>query len=376
MRILIADSYYPPFLDEHYRARPGLEERPYPEQLTELISRSFGTGDAYSANLRALGHETADVILNCEPLQLRWARENGLRTAAALRPLGLAPGRLGELGRQATLHAVALAQIREFEPDVLYLQDLRFFRPGELRAFRRRGVRVAGQIASVPPPDAVLRSYDVIFSSLPHFVERLHGIGVEAEYLSIAFDERVLDRLRGAGVDPSPDSSRPHDAVHVGGLDPATHEVRIGLLEQVVPELGIEVWGYGADSLPAGSPILPAYRGEAWGLDMYAVLADSKIVVNMHEAVAAGNANNMRLFEATGAGAMLLTDRGANLSELFEPGREVVTFDDPEDLVAKVRHYLEHDAERLRIAAAGQQRTLSEHSYERRMAELVEILER
>jgi spore maturation protein CgeB len=152
--------------------------------------------------------------------------------------------------------------------------------------------------------------------------------------------------------------------------------VRIGLLERVVPELGIEVWGYGAGSLRPDSPILPAYRGEAWGLDMYSVLAESKIVVNMHEAVAGGNANNMRLFEATGAGAMLLTDRGANLGELFEPGREVVTFDDAEDLIAKARHYLEHEDERLSIAAAGQARTLADHTYERRLPRVAERLER
>ena len=71
----------------------------------------------------------------------------------------------------------------------------------------------------------------------------------------------------------------------------------------------------------------------------------------------------MRLYEATGVGSLLLTDEGANLSELFEPGREVVTYADVDDLVEKARHYLAHDEERRAIASAGQARTLRDHTY-------------
>jgi spore maturation protein CgeB len=375
LRILIADSLYPPFLAGHYRADPGMAERPYAEQLEALLARSFGTGDAYSAGLRDLGHETADLVLNCEPLQASWAREHGVRSAAALWPWGGLPSRAGRLARQAALHAVAVRQIREFAPDVLYLQDLGFFRPRELGWIRRRGAVVAGQIASRAPADRVLRAFDLIFTSFPHFVERLGALGVGAEYLPIAFDERVLDRLRGRGVDPSPGSDRPHGVTIVGGLEPKTHPNRIALLEAAGTRLGVEVWGYGVEALPTGSEIRGLHRGEAWGLDMYEVLARSKIVVNVHEGVAEGNVNNMRLFEATGAGAMLLTDRGANLAELFEPEAEVATFGDAEELVSRAEHFLANDDERLAIAAAGQARTLAEHTYGHRLEQVSSRLE-
>ena len=86
-------------------------------------------------------------------------------------------------------------------------------------------------------------------------------------------------------------------------------------------------------------------------------------------------ADNMRLYEATGVGTMLLTDARDNLAELFEPGREVVTDADEDDLVERIRHYLAHDDERRAIARAGQERTLREHTYAVRMGELVSILE-
>jgi spore maturation protein CgeB len=153
------------------------------------------------------------------------------------------------------------------------------------------------------------------------------------------------------------------------------HAAGTRLLEQLAERLPLEFWGYGASALPAGSPIRERYRGEAWGMAMYEVLAQSRIVVNRHIDVAAGYANNMRLYEATGSGALLVTDPGKNLGELYEPGREVVVYDGVEDLVERLEGLIADDAERRRIAAAGQARTLRDHTYERRMGELAALLE-
>jgi spore maturation protein CgeB len=82
----------------------------------------------------------------------------------------------------------------------------------------------------------------------------------------------------------------------------------------------------------------------------------------------------MRLFEATGMGACLLTDWKPNLTELFEPDVEVAVYRTPAECVDKAHYLLEHDAERRAIAAAGQRRTLRDHTYERRIAVLERIL--
>jgi spore maturation protein CgeB len=77
----------------------------------------------------------------------------------------------------------------------------------------------------------------------------------------------------------------------------------------------------------------------------------------------------MRLYEATGTGALILTDAARGLGDLFAAD-EVATYDSPDDLVEKARHYLDHDEERMCVARAGQERTLREHTYRARMAEL------
>jgi hypothetical protein len=373
VRVLVVDTYYPAFVEAHYAARPGLSSEPYEAQLASLLARSFGTGDAYSCNLRAIGHSATEVVVNCAPLQAQWAAENGLGWRARLASLG--GGRVAARARRGLLRRVAMAQVEAFAPDVVYVQDTSFFARAELDALRAARRFVAGQLASPAPPLHLLRGYDLIVTSFPHFVERFLAEGIDSAYLPLAFDDTVLDRLRAAGINPDPAAPRPHAVAFVGGVDPRVHAAGTALLERVAAATPVEVWGYGAAALPAGSLLREHHHGEAWGLDMYEVLARSQVVLNRHIDVAEDYANNMRLFEATGAGALLLTDAKRNLGDLFAPGEEVVAYGDAADLVAQLRRLADDGDKRVSIAAAGQARTLRDHTYGRRMAQLAELLE-
>jgi len=354
MRILIVDTCYPAFLASHYRSHPGLERRPYDEQWRALMDTFFGTADAYSHYLRELGHEAHEVIVNCEPLQRAWAREHGRRRSM-----------LSRLRRRPNAELV-LAQAEWFQPDVIYMQNLGFFGAETLRELAARSRLLVGQIASEPPERGQLSEFHLILTSFPHFVPMFRELGVASEYLKLAFDPRVLERLGPM--------MRTHEAVFVGNLGRTQHARGNDLLERAAERAPIEFWGYLVDDRSAESPLVRRYRGEAWGLDMYRVLGEARIAVNRHIDVAADNANNMRLYEATGVGSLLLTDAKRNLDELFDVGREVAVYRDEHELGEAVEHYLGHEDERAEIAAAGQRRTLQDHTFLVRMRELVDIL--
>ena len=121
-------------------------------------------------------------------------------------------------------------------------------------------------------------------------------------------------------------------------------------------------------------------HGAVWGVDAARVMSASAMTVNVHgDICVAGQcddhlANNQRLFEATGVGTLLVTDWKEDLHEVLEPGVEVATYRSPADCVEKVNYYLEHETQRREIAAAGQSRTLREHTYRTRMEDLLGIL--
>jgi hypothetical protein len=257
-----------------------------------------------------------------------------------------------------------LAQAEWFDADVIYVQSIGAFRPVVLKALRRRTRLLAGQIASGLPEPSRLRSYDLLFTSFPHFVGRLE---VPTEFLRIGFDERVLGYVQ--------DPPR-HEVVFVGQLGGLPHRPGNAVVEAAAQEIPIDVWGAGVEDWPAESPFRTRHHGVAWGIDMFAILAGARIAINRHIDASKGYANNMRLFEATGMGTLLLTDELAGLAELFVPGREVVTYAGADELVDRVTWYLAREEERAAVAAAGQRRTLRDHGYGMRMRDLAEILER
>jgi spore maturation protein CgeB len=107
---------------------------------------------------------------------------------------------------------------------------------------------------------------------------------------------------------------------------------------------------------------------------MYQVLARSLMTLNTHGRISGEDANNLRLYEATGMGTLLVTDARRNMSQLFDVGSEVVTYRDAEECARMVRYYLDHPAEAASIAAAGQRRTLRDHTWANRMARIAELV--
>ena len=193
-------------------------------------------------------------------------------------------------------------------------------------------------------------------------------MGVKATYFPIGFDERLLQRHRT-------DGSRPNALTFVGGLG-GYHSKGTQMLESIAHELPLQVWGYGGQQLPPDSTLKQRWQGEAWAEDMYGLLANSQITINRHIDIAESYANNMRLYEATGMGACLLSDSKLNLPCLFEPDLEVVTYSSPVEAVSKLKQLLDQPEAAAVIAARGQARTLKNHTYRQRMAELLALLQR
>ncbi len=176
----------------HYARRPELRDASYADQHAALMAQCFGTGDAYSHFLRIQGHEATEIVADCEPLQFRWASEER-RFTAERRLVAKVPGVTGRRAARWLLRRIAMAQIEEFRPDVLYCQNLDFLSREELDRLRARGILVVGQIASPAPPDRQVQGFDLILTSFPHFVPRFRALGVDSEELRLAIDARVLE---------------------------------------------------------------------------------------------------------------------------------------------------------------------------------------
>lgn len=79
----------------------------------------------------------------------------------------------------------------------------------------------------------------------------------------------------------------------------------------------------------------------------------------------------LRAMDIMGSGGFLLTNFQSELLEYFEPDRDFVYYNDYQDLQDKVDYYLTHEKERKEIAASGCKKVREEHTYRKRIKEML-----
>ncbi|HQO38794.1 MAG TPA: glycosyltransferase [Candidatus Omnitrophota bacterium] len=181
------------------------------------------------------------------------------------------------------------------------------------------------------------RHYDIVFCAQKQGAARLHGdTGVDTQWLPLACDPDVHKKL---------DIAKQYD---------------IGFV------------GRNADKFARGRH-LPALRnrypasfiGQAEFHKMSSIYSASRIGFNS----AIINDINMRVFEVMSCGCFCLTNaiQDNGFSELFTPGRDLVTYSNDRELFALISHYLSHEREREEIARAGHALVTGKHTYVHRV---------
>lgn len=369
MRFLLLNTDYPLFLEDMYRRHPGLAGAAYDEQLQARSATFFGVGDAYARALRQRGHEAHDLHVNNAIMQAAWVRENGpleVSRRYQARRFRLRRGVVPWIDRrpdQAWLVDVLAAQVEHYRPDVVLNHDITWMPPPLLRSVVGPSTLLIGQHAAPPYPPVDYSAYDLVVSSWPPALERMRASGVRAEHLALGFDPAVLEHLGELGRDLP--------LTFVGSLS-TMHGERTRLIEalcEAFPEM--RVYSPAVNDLPKTSAIRRCFAGPAYGIDMFRVLARSQVTIN-HHGFPEPHANNMRLFEATGVGALLVTDNKPDLGQYFDVGAEVLTYSTPGECVDAISRMSRTGLDQ--IAACGQRRTLGSHTWSRRIDELLSYL--
>lgn len=370
MKFVFFNTDYPAFIENIAKENPAWLAWSYKEQTKYYFAQFFGTSDYYSKNIIPLGHEAKDYVINNHYLQKKWLEEHNFSYSKILARLD--KNRIIRTIKRKLYfsgdwyYRSMLEQVKEARPDVVYIQLMAHISPVFLKKIKKHCKLLVGQVACPLPIMRNFKAYDLILSSLPNYVEKFRQAGIKSEYFKLAFETEILDHLIK--------KENSLAVVHVGGYGPV-HAERNTLLERVTEITPIDFWGYGQNNLSLESKIRKNFHGGSWGLGMFNILYNSKITMTKHiDSVAGDYANNMTLFEATGVGTLLITDEKKNLAELFNVNEEIVTYKDAEDLATKIKYYLAHEDEREKIALAGQRRTLKDHSYKVRVAELITIV--
>jgi spore maturation protein CgeB len=240
--------------------------------------------------------------------------------------------------------------------------------PESVSALRRDGARVAlwfpDSILNLGRTLMLLAPYDALFFHEPHLVNRLRAtIDLPIHYLPQGCNPRHHRPTVPAGTEPH--------LVIAGNMYPS----RVRLLERLAAK-GIPVRVYGSQ--------IPRWIGESPVRRMHAgrpVFTQEKarvfrsaagVLNNLHPAEVEGV--NMRLFEAAGCGAAVLSEFRPAIPALFADGEEVLTFRDFDELVAGATRLLTEPGLTGRLGDAAAMRAHREHTIGHRLVTILETI--
>ncbi|HEY3488863.1 MAG TPA: glycosyltransferase [Candidatus Deferrimicrobiaceae bacterium] len=243
--------------------------------------------------------------------------------------------------------------------------------PGEVRELRRR----AGAPVAMWFPDAMVNLRRAFFMTAPY----------DAAFFKEPYLVRVLDGVVTPPVFYLPECFNPaaYELAETDGeagnfqCDIATagtqHSWRVSVFRHLAG-YDVRIWGGKPPLWMDPNPVAEMYRGRpVFGREKARVFRGAKIVLNsLHYGEVWGL--NARLFEVAGIGAFQMVDWRPGLGQLFEDGRELVSFRGIPDLKRKIDWWLPRDEERRAVAEAGMRRAHAEHTYRHRLKLLLATL--
>jgi spore maturation protein CgeB len=202
-------------------------------------------------------------------------------------------------------------------------------------------------------------SYDYVFTCSNNAVSKYKELGIEHVHrIPFACEPTVHKRM-------NLDNIRMCNVVFIGTYGPLRFKFIKALMRA-----GVNVRVYG----PYWKYFMKSNNvyHELYGPEMVKLFNSSKIVLNFHADRSYGP--NMRVFEVTGSGAFLLTDEAEDLRYFFRVGKEIETFDNEKELLYKVNYFLCKDRERNDIASAGYVRCHNDHTYRKRVEQMMNLI--
>jgi len=113
-------------------------------------------------------------------------------------------------------------------------------------------------------------------------------------------------------------------------------------------------------------------HGPVYTYNLARIYRESKIILNLDRP---GGKFSIRVFQAMGAGSMLLSTYTRDMSLFFQRGRHLDWFTNLNECVKLIRFYLENEDKREQIAITGMQYVHADYSWESSAEKIFQVIE-
>ncbi len=216
-----------------------------------------------------------------------------------------------------------------------------------------------------------LRHYDVVFTTKSYNCnqDELPALGAKR----VVFVDKAYDRHAHRPVELT-EKDRQNFGADVGFIGSYERDRAESMLFLAQNDISVRVWGTRWDRFPKSHPNLimeykPLY-GEDYANGLCATRINLCFLRKMNR-----DLQTDRTMEIPACGTFMLAERTNEHLRLFKEDKEAVYFSSNQELLKKVRYYLEHEDDRRAIALAGRQRCLSScYSHHDRLEYMLSVL--
>jgi spore maturation protein CgeB len=221
----------------------------------------------------------------------------------------------------------------------------------------------------------LLQDYDLVVTTKSFHLPTLRAqLGPER----VALVHHGYSSLVHRPIAPLPDEERDTDILYVGNA--SQYKLRWMLaLAEAFPDRNIRVVGGNWARLAKGTALAKSIVGQPLHGDFYAhEIGRSRINIALHMGPATKSGwqdpVSTRTFEIPACGGFMLHIDNEEIRSFYDVPGEIDTFATPDELVAKVRHYLNLPEQRRAMAERAHRRAVPAYSYDARAQEIVELL--
>lgn len=318
--------------------------------------------------LRRLGH-SIQIIDEHQYTGATW-RSNPARIARRLlRPL---------LAREMRNEAMRLTEL--FQPHALFVFKGNIVHPDVICFYKKRGIPTmifypdGGLWEHGPYVPRALPLYDHVFTTKSWGAADMQSqLGVKSvSFLEHGFDPEIH---RPLSLTQEEISQYGCDVIFIGTWS-RKKELLLAHLKKNLPEIKLRIWGSQWEK-STSSELASSIIGKEIISDAYSrVLQASSIclglLIETRPKASSGDLITSRTFNIPACGAFMLHERNAEAVRYFQEDEETAFFGSFDELVEKVRFYLDHPDRRAEVARKGRERCItSGYAIDDRMKEVI-----
>lgn len=392
----------------------------YQEKKQKIFDGFYMYFDSFSSAMNFFGYDAEELFYDFKELQYQWAYENGF------------------IFTENWKEEILLKQIEVIRPDILYFQDINAFSFQTLNSLKKRFSFLKRIIIFRGYPLVNKQLFqklavaDILLVGTPKLLEPCRRQGLQPFLLYHSFDPRILEKVKKTkhviSLSFCGSSGFGNHFFHLSRyyflkelLEKTdvqmwieeNETVNLSLLKALKRRVKKQIYPFlfackdhflerlqnnliVPSKLRYSTSLVLEYKKDEkrfiypknslsslfpqkcnpplFGKELYQKLCSSDISLNKHALVAAPYVDNLRLFDATGVGSCLVTERGHNLCDLFKEDEEVVCYSSKEECLEKIEYLKKNENVRSSIALKGQKRTLLDHNAIKRAEALDKII--